>query len=95
MEVLRRSEAGEDVPGPIRRQISGTVYFGLTNPVIVAAIERLDPERTCTPYWDAQAVRNPAQRRPTKHGCSPDVCTGIYNGASGFRCLVLQSLHVP
>lgn len=56
-EVNRRLEAGEQLQGPSRQQLSGTVYFGLTVPAIAAAIEGVDPGRTCSAYWKSTRVR--------------------------------------
>lgn len=56
-EIAVRLEAGEQLQGPSRQQLSGTVFFGLTAPSIVADIEALDPERVCAPYWEKLRVR--------------------------------------
>lgn len=58
-EIVRRLAAGQQLQGPSKQQLSGTVFFGLTAPSIVSAIEALDPDRTCTIYWDTQHVRPP------------------------------------
>lgn len=55
--IVRRLAAGERLQGPSKQQLSGTVFFGLTAPHIITAIETLDPDHTCTIYWDTQHVR--------------------------------------
>jgi hypothetical protein len=35
----------------VKTQVAGPEYFGLNDPVIVEAIEALDPEHMCAAYW--------------------------------------------
>ena len=35
----------------VKTQVAGPEYFGLNDPVIVEAIEGLDPRKQCTMYW--------------------------------------------
>eukprot|EP00892_Ulva_mutabilis_P009148 jgi/Ulvmu1/6605/UM003_0242.1 len=60
-EVRLRLQAGEKMQGPSRQALSGPVYFGLTMPSVIAAIEALDPDHTCKAYWATQHGENTAQ----------------------------------
>ncbi|KAI4343122.1 hypothetical protein MLD38_027660 [Melastoma candidum] len=53
-EVIKQSKQGvQELPSPSYfRSISGLKMFGLTSPDIIQAVESLDPNHTCTDYWD-------------------------------------------
>lgn len=56
-EIERRRQAGEALAPPPKTAIPGPEYFGLNQPDVVAAIEALDPTRSCTAYWQGKARR--------------------------------------
>ena len=89
-EIVVRLEAGEQLQGPSRQQLSGTVYFGLTAPSIVADIEALDLERACAPYWEALRVRALCLRR-----CSAPLSSlCIACGDTEFTIAGIMRLHI-
>jgi len=60
-EIEARRAAGEDLPPPPKTAIAGPEYFGFCQPEVAAAVEALDPERTCVDYWRGKEDREAAK----------------------------------
>ncbi|KAK9853652.1 hypothetical protein WJX84_008141 [Apatococcus fuscideae] len=55
--INKRRRAGEDLPPPPKTALAGPEYFGLIHPDVIAKIELLDPEQSCTTYWAGKQER--------------------------------------
>ena len=52
-----RRRAGEGLPPPPKTALAGPEYFGLIHPDTIAKIETLDPDQSCTTYWEGKQER--------------------------------------